>query len=131
MSVIADHLLVLVAALTSLGSVVLGVRLLRLPARALPRALGAVVDVVGTAVLFFLANAAVGVLFLLAERHLAGRLVSLHRLDDVALYVISALQAIVLQAWRTANRSRGAAPPRGPVSDRGGLGKPVEAPHLE
>jgi hypothetical protein len=96
----ADHLVILMVVLTSLGAVAVGVRLLCLPARALPRAGAAVLDVLGLAVVFFVANAALAVVVLLAERHLGGRLVSLHTADDLALYVVSALQAIAFQAWR-------------------------------
>lgn len=99
-----DHLIILVVVLTSLGAAAVGVRLLGLPARALPRAGAAVVDVLGLAVLFFVANAALAVLVLLAERHLGARLVSLHTVDDVALYVISTLQAIAFHAWRAVGR---------------------------
>jgi hypothetical protein len=97
-----DHLIVLMVAVTSLGAVAVGVHLLCLPARALPRAGAAVLDVLGLAVVFFVANAALAILVLLAERHLGGRLVSvsLHTTDDLALYVTSLLQAIAFQAWR-------------------------------
>ena len=96
----SDHLVALVVVLTSLAAAALGVRLLGLPARALPRAGAAVVDVLGLAVVFFVANAALAIVVLLAERHLGGRLVSLHAVDDVALYVASGLQAIACHAWR-------------------------------
>jgi hypothetical protein len=63
------------------------------------------------------ANAALAMVVLLAERHLGGRLVSLHTIDDVALYVVSTLQAIAFQAWRATGQREGpqAGPPTPPA----------------
>ncbi len=106
MSVVGDHLVLLTAGLTSIGAVVVGVRLLWLSGRALPAALTTVIDVLGLTLVFCLANGVLGVIVLLAERHLRGQQVSLHRVDDIALYVVSLLQAIAFQAWRTSGRTR-------------------------
>jgi hypothetical protein len=105
MRLIADHLVLLVTILTSLGAAAIAMRLLSLPARALPAALATLMDILGLAVLFTLTNGVLGVLLLLAARHLANHPVSLHRVDDIALYIVSVLQAIALHAWRTTRRT--------------------------
>jgi hypothetical protein len=107
MSVVGDHVVLLTGVVTSVGAAVLGVRLLCLSARALPATLTTVMDVLGLALAFCVANGVLGVIILLVERHLGGGQVSLHRVDDVGLYVVSLLQAIAFQAWRTSKR-----PPR-------------------
>ena len=104
MSLIADHLVLLVTVLTSLGATAIATRLLCLPARVLPAALASLMDILGLAVIFTVTNGILGVLLLLAARHFAHHPVSLHRVDDIALYVVSILQAIALHAWRTTSR---------------------------
>jgi hypothetical protein len=94
-----DLLLVLVA-ITSVLAYVVGVRRLRLSGRTLARALASTLDTLGLALVFFAVNAGLGVTILLAARHLAGRVVTLHALDDITLMILSALQAIAFQSWR-------------------------------
>jgi len=105
-SVVAEHLVLLTAVLTSIGAIVVGVRVLCLSGRALPATLTTLMDVLGLAVVFCLANGVLGMVAMLAERHLRGQQVSLHRVDDVGLYVVSLLQAIAFQAWRGSKRTR-------------------------
>lgn len=92
-------LLGLVAA-TSLGAVVLGARGLGLDRRALRGAAGHALEWAGLATLFLAANAAVGVVVILALRALTGAGISVYAVSDRVLVVLSALQAALFQGWR-------------------------------
>jgi hypothetical protein len=59
-------------------------------------------ETVGATVLLFAVNLAVGAVALLATRRLTPFYPSLYEVSDVALLVLSLLQALVLQAWRHA-----------------------------
>jgi asparagine N-glycosylation enzyme membrane subunit Stt3 len=100
-----DLLLPFLAVVTSAAAGALGARYLRLPARGLGRALGFLLDVLGLTVVFFAANGAVGIVVVLALRHVMGRFASVHTIDDVALAVLSLLQALLFQSWRAAGRA--------------------------
>ena len=103
MTAISDHVVLVVTVLTSLAALAVGVRHLCLPGRALTRAVTTVMDVLGLGVIFCVSNGVLGVLVLLVVRHVGDRPVSLHRIDDIGLYIVSLLQAIAFQAWHSAN----------------------------
>lgn len=63
-------------------------------------------ECVGLTVVFFVANLALGALLTLVIRALTPLFVSLYLSADVSLLVLSALQALVYQRWRSANRTR-------------------------
>jgi hypothetical protein len=102
-----DYVLLGLVGVTSALAYGVGAFGLRLSPRALGPALAHLLDVVGLIVVFYLANVAMGALVLVAARHLAHRVVSLYTLDDIALVVLSLLQAIAFQAWRAAGTRDG------------------------
>jgi hypothetical protein len=104
---VTDLVVLALVALTSAVAGWLGVRRLGLPGRALGTAAGRLLECVGLAVLFFAANAAAGVLAILAARGLTGRFVSLYLVGDPVLLGLSWLQAVLFAWWRAASgRSR-------------------------
>ena len=122
---VSDHLLLfVVVGLTSL--------LILLAARRRDRdgmtcAIVAAVEVVGATVVIFVANLAVGVILVLALRRLTPLYPSLYEVADVALLIISLLQALVVERWRRAGTSPVPAAP-GRVRAGGGHGGRPEPP---
>ena len=57
-------------------------------------------EVIGTGLLFFVANATVGIVTILALRSITGRFLSVYLLDDLSLPVLSGLQALLFDFWR-------------------------------
>ncbi len=100
-----QHPFVLViVVLTSLAAIALGAAALRLPLRALPRALGVMLETTGIVVGFLAVNVATGVVLVLAGRRLTPYYLTLYEVTDVTLLVLSVLQALAFQAWRHARR---------------------------
>jgi hypothetical protein len=92
--------ILIVAGLTSVGMVILGVRGLRFSRSGLWLALGKVCECAGLTLVFFLLNLAVGMLAILAWRSLIGRFMSIYIVSDGTLLILSLLQALTWQAWR-------------------------------
>jgi hypothetical protein len=98
----AIHPLVLIiAACTSVLAIVLGARGVELPLRRLGTALGVALETVGATVIFFVANVIVGSLLILVARRLTPYYLTLYEVTDVSLLVLSVLQAVTFQAWRS------------------------------
>ena len=74
----------------------------------LAEAAGALLDWVGLFSLFFGANVALGVLFVLVVRSVTPLFVSLYLLDSAVLPILSAVQAFLLLHWWRAGQSRSA-----------------------
>jgi urea transporter len=93
--------IVLYAALvaTSGAALLVGVRMLGLRWAALGGALGLVLEAIGLAVVFFVANLVAGISVVIGLR-LAGVFVSVYAMDDLVLAILSAGQAFLFQAWR-------------------------------
>lgn len=100
---VPPFLLVLLA-VTSLASYVLGVKVLGLPASGIRRAIGRMLDSVGLALLFMLANLATGIAAIAVTQVGTGHFVSPYIIADQAeaLLVLSFLQGIAFQWWREA-----------------------------
>ena len=107
MIVFGEYFLLLPVVVTCALAYAFGAVRLRLPRLALGRALAYVLDLLGLTMAFFAANVVVGASVLLALRHLAHRIVSLHELNDLVLAVLSLLQAIVFQSWRASGARDG------------------------
>lgn len=90
-------LILIVVAITSVVGVALGARGRIAGVRA---AVGVVLEVVGATVLFFAANLVVGAALVLAARRLTPFYTTLYEVTDVALLILSLLQALTLTAWR-------------------------------
>ena len=68
--------------------------------RRLGAAVVVAVETVGAAVLFFAANVVVGITCVLAARRLTPFDLTIYEVSDLALLIISLLQALVFEAWR-------------------------------
>jgi hypothetical protein len=90
-------MVVLVVAITSLAAVIVAARG---GIAGLGAALGTMLEAVGATVLFFVANLALGVTLILATRRLTPFYPTLYEVSDVALLVLSSLQALALTLWR-------------------------------
>jgi hypothetical protein len=60
------------------------------------------VETVGAVAIFFAINVAIGIVLVLGGRVLTPFYLSLYEMADVALLVLSTLQALVYQGWRVA-----------------------------
>jgi len=98
--------LLVLTAITSVAAYALGVGRLGLPAGRLLPAVLFVLQLVGMSTLFFLANLGTGLVCVLAVRGTTGPFVSVYLLNDATLGVLSAVQGVCFECWRT---SRGAA----------------------
>ncbi len=96
--------ILIVVSLTSVGAYILGITRLRFSGSKLQLALGKACECVGLTLVFFLLNLGVGMLAILAIRSFIGRFVSLYIVADIALLVLSLLQALTFQAWREGSR---------------------------
>ena len=99
-----DHLIVLViVAFTSLAVVLAG---RRRGMRGLAVAVLSTVEIVGATTIFFVVNLAIGAVLVLTVRQLTPYYPSLYEVADVALLILSLLQALIFETWRRL-------PPRG------------------
>jgi hypothetical protein len=71
-------------------------------AASLRAALSKALEAVGMTILFFLGNVATGALVTVAARALDVTFISIYLTTDVALLVLSLLQALIYQRWREA-----------------------------
>jgi hypothetical protein len=92
--------ILVVVALTSAAAGVFFVR--GRPHRRLGSAIGKALETVGIAAVFLFLNLGLGFCLTLLVRAVAGSFVSLYVNDDVAIVVLSVLQALVFQWWREA-----------------------------
>lgn len=95
-----EPLLVVVVAITSLGSVFAGIRWLGRSAAGLRAALGTLLECLGAVALFAAANAAIAAALILTVRTFTPRFVALYLLDDVVWLIVSVLQGIAWSLWR-------------------------------
>lgn len=93
--------LAIIVALTSLGAYLVATRRLGLPPADLRRAGVRTLESVGFIVVFLVANVAVGTVGILAIRHLTGHFITAYLISDITLVVLSVLQALCFQWWRT------------------------------
>lgn len=76
---------------------------LRLRRDALSAAVGKTLECVGIMLIFFAANAALGLLAIIVGRSLTGAFVSTYSMSDVLLVGVSFLQGLFFHCWREAN----------------------------
>jgi hypothetical protein len=93
--------LAIVVALTTLGGYLVATRGLGLPPAELRRAGVRTLESAGLTVIFLLANVAVGTIGILSIRHLTGYFISAYLISDITLVILSVLQALWFQWWRT------------------------------
>ena len=98
---IEQAFLLALAVVTSAAAYALGVGALGLtPGRLRAAALFAF-QLIGMSTLFFLANLAIGLICILVVRGATGTFVSAYLLNDVTLCMLSALQGVCFECWRT------------------------------
>jgi hypothetical protein len=96
-----EHAFILgVTVVTSVGAYVVAVRWLGWSPAALPTAVSRMLELVGTALIFFVVNAAIGLAVILAVRSTTALFLSSYLLNDVSLLVMSVLQGLVFDCWR-------------------------------
>jgi energy-converting hydrogenase Eha subunit E len=94
--------LLLLTVATSLGAVVVGVRVLGLVRARLKTAVHCALELVGVSVVFFVVNLIVALPVILAVRAFTSQFLSVYLLNDLMLIVLSTLQGIVFCCWRRA-----------------------------
>ena len=92
--------LLLLTATTSLAAIGVGVRGLGLSPARLRVGVQCALEVVGAAVAFFAINLTVGLSAILALRTFTNHFVSVYLLNDLVLFLLSAVQGIVFHCWR-------------------------------
>ena len=99
-----DHALILtIAGLTTL---VMGLLGRRWGVRRFGAGVVTAVELIGATTIFFIANLAVGSLLVLAIRKVTPFYPSLYEVADVALLLISLIQAAVVETWRRPKQGR-------------------------
>jgi hypothetical protein len=99
-------LLLAVTGLTSAGACVIGVRRLGLPGDRLGQAILGMCRFAGTAIVFLALNVAIGLAGVLLARGILGVFVSVYLLNDAFLPVLSVLQAVIFECWRSQRAAR-------------------------
>lgn len=104
---IEQAFLLALAVVTSVAAYALGVGALGLKPGQLRAAALFGFQLIGMSTLFFLANLAIGLICILVVRGATGTFVSAYLLNDVTLCMLSALQGVCSECWRTSGgRSR-------------------------
>src|SRR5438132_5268590 len=93
-----------VVGVTSLLGVLVVGRCLKLSVRTLGIALIRMVETIGAGVVFLLLNMVVGLVVLLAARSLLPRFVPLYPAGDIAIIVLSFVQGLAFECWRSRRR---------------------------
>jgi hypothetical protein len=105
------YFVLMVAALTSAVTLALEARRHSRPAAALRAAAAKATEAIGLTVVFFAFNLAAGALVTIAARALRITFISIYLTADVALLVLSLLQALVYQRWREGRKHTSVAGP--------------------
>lgn len=95
-----------IVALTSVGAYLVATQRLGWRHDTLPAAMGETLECIGLAAIFLAGNLAVGGALVFGFRIFSGRFISVYGLSDIALALLSLLQAMVLQSWQRSRRSR-------------------------
>ncbi len=101
-------LLLILVGVTSTTAVLVGTRGLRLRRADLRPAIGTALECVGSMVVFFAVNAAVGLVVILVGRSVTGVFVSTYSVGDATLLGASFLQGLLFHCWREERRGVGA-----------------------
>jgi hypothetical protein len=96
----AEWLIPVLFAFTTIVAGWLGWSRLGLPLRALRGALGRALEALGATLVFFAANFGLSVVVALGVRSFTDGFLSLHELSDWIVLALSLLQALVFQEWR-------------------------------
>lgn len=105
-----EAIVLILTGVTSAAALWIGTQGLRLRLSDLAPAVGKMLECLGTMVVFFMANAALGLVAIIGGRSLTGAFVSTYTMSDVALLGISFIQGLLFHCWRETKarrRSRG------------------------
>jgi hypothetical protein len=101
-----EPIIVILAGVTSFGALWIGTQWLRFRLGDLAAALGKALECLGMMLVFFTANAAVGLAAIIGGRSLTGVFVSTYVMSDVAILGISFLQGLLFFCWRETKAGR-------------------------
>jgi hypothetical protein len=96
----AQAVVLILAAATSTGALLIGVRAFGLRPSDLGRAAGRMLECVGVTLIFCAMNLALGLAVILVGRSLTGAFVSTYLMSDVTLLGVSCLQGLLFHCWR-------------------------------
>ena len=88
-----------IVALTSLGAYLVGTRGLALKTVRLASAILETLECLGLTVLFLAGNLAAGCVLTFGLRVFTGLFISIYWLNDISLFVLSVVQALVFHSW--------------------------------
>ncbi len=103
-------IVLILTGVTSAAALWIGRQSLRLRLDDLAPAIGKMLECLGLMVLFFVANAVLGLVAIVGGRSLTGAFVTTYAMSDVALLGISFIQGLFFYCWRETRvprRSRG------------------------
>ncbi len=101
-----EPVVVLLAGVTSVAALWIGTQWLRFRPGDLATALGKMLECLGLMLVFFAANAVVGLVAIVGGRSLTGVFVSTYVMSDVAVLGISFLQGLLFFCWRETQAGR-------------------------
>ena len=111
----ADGLLILtLVGLTSVGAYLGGLKAHRFPRQQLFYSISKTLEVLGMSLIFFVINLMVGIIIILFVRNVTGFFLSVYKVADLSLLVLSCFQGLLFQRWRDSKFER----LHKPVSDR-------------
>jgi hypothetical protein len=102
--VLEQLFLLALVAVTSVAACAVGIAGLGLRPARLWEAGRFALQLVGMTTLFFVGNLAIGLIWVLAVRGATGTFVSVYLLNDLTLGVLSAVQGVCFECWRTGGR---------------------------
>jgi hypothetical protein len=109
----------ILAGITSTVALWIGTQGLRLRPDDLAPAVGKMLECLGMMLVFFMANAVLGLVAIIGGRSLTGTFVSTYAMSDVTLLAISFFQGLLFYCWREAKAGRRNRGLRASRSDRG------------
>jgi len=109
----------ILAGITSTVALWFGTQGLRLRPGDLAPAVGKMLECLGMMLVFFMANAVLGLVAIIGGRSLTGAFVSTYAMSDVTLLAISFIQGLLFYCWREAKARRRNRGFRASRSDRG------------
>lgn len=96
----AQAVLLILVGMTSIGAILVGTRGLGFRPENLRPAIGKALECVGSMVVFFAANAALGLAAIVVGRSATGVFVSSYSVSDPTLLAASFLQGLIFHCWR-------------------------------
>lgn len=120
-----EPIVVILAGVTSFAALWIGTQWLRLRPGDLAAALGKTLECLGLMLVFFAANAVVGLAAIIGGRSLTGVFVSTYVMSDVAILGISFLQGLLFFCWRETKAGRRNRSLRGSRSERRAAQAPI------